>query len=187
MLDEIESFLTGQRSTPSTNRVLATVLFTDIVGSTERALAMGDDAWNAILEAHDQVVERHVTSARGAVVKFAGDGVLATFDGPARAIDPARSIHDAVRDLGLEVRAGLHTGEVEMVAGDVRGIAVHLAARIMALAVPGEVLVSGVVPPLVLGSGITFDDRGRHELRGIQDSWPVFAVRDASSAPHRVP
>ena len=178
VLDEIESFLTGGRVARPTNRVLSTVLFTDIVGSTERAAVLGDEAWTTALLAHDRVVERLVASARGVVVKFTGDGALATFDGPARAINCAYAIRDAVQDLGLRIRAGLHTGEVEMIGSDVHGIAVHIAARIMALAGPGEVLVSGAIPPLVLGSRITFDDRGSHVLKGVPDPWPVLAVRD---------
>jgi class 3 adenylate cyclase len=178
VLDEIESFLTGGRGAAPTNRVLSTVLFTDIVGSTERAAALGDEAWTTALGAHNRLIEQHVAGSRGAVVKFTGDGALATFDGPARAINCACAIRDAVKDLGLTIRAGLHTGEVEMVDGDVHGIAVHIAARIMALAAPGEVLVSGGIPPLVLGSRITFDDRGSHELKGVSDPWPVLAVRD---------
>ncbi|OBA82434.1 cyclase [Mycobacterium sp. 1164966.3] len=176
VLDEIESFVTGARAAATTNRVLSTVLFTDIVGSTERAAALGDEAWTGALDAHNEVVARHVGSARGEVVKFTGDGALATFDGPARAINCACAIRDAVHDLGLDIRAGLHTGEVEMMDHDVHGIAVHIAARIMALAGPGEVLVSGVVPPLVLGSRIAFDDRGSHVLKGVHDPWPVLAV-----------
>jgi len=179
VLDEIESFLTGARAARPSNRVLSTVLFTDIVGSTERATALGDGAWTAALGAHNRAVEREVSAARGVVVKFTGDGALATFDGPARAINCACAIRDAVADLGLSVRVGLHTGEVEMADGDVHGIAVHIAARIMGLAGPGEVLVSGAVPPLVLGSGLAFDDRGSHELKGVPDRWPVLAVRDA--------
>ena len=178
VLDEIESFLTGQRSATPTNRVLSTVLFTDIVGSTERATVLGDEAWTTALAAHNRVVERHVAGSRGAIVKFTGDGALATFDGPARAINCACAIRDAVEDLGLTIRAGVHTGEVEMADGDVHGIAVHIAARIMALAAPGEVLVSGVIPPLVLGSRIRFADRGSHELKGVPDRWPVLAVQD---------
>jgi class 3 adenylate cyclase len=179
VLDEIESFVTGARAARPTNRVLSTVLFTDIVGSTERAQALGDAAWTAALDAHNDVVEKYVASARGDVISFTGDGALATFDGPARAISCACAIRDAVQDLGLDIRAGLHTGEVEMVDRDVRGIAVHIAARIMALAGPAEVLVSGAIPPLVLGSGIAFDDRGSHALKGVRDPWPVLAVRDA--------
>ena len=178
VLDEIESFLTGQRRATPSDRVLSTVLFTDIIGSTERAAQVGDDAWATILAAHDRVVERHVTAARGTVVKFTGDGALATFDGPARAINCACAIRDAVQELGIQMRSGLHTGEIEIRDGDIHGIAVHVAARIMGLAGPGEVLVSGVMPPLVLGSRIAFEDRGSHELRGVPDTWPVFAVRD---------
>lgn len=176
VLDEIESFVTGGRAATPTNRVLSTVLFTDIVGSTECAEALGDKAWAAALAAHNEIVNRHVASARGEVVKFTGDGALATFDGPARAINCACAIRDAVQDLGLEIRAGLHTGEVEMTDGDVQGIAVHIAARIMALAAPGEVLVSGVIPPLVLGSRIVFEDRGSRSLKGVRDPWQVLAV-----------
>ncbi len=176
VLDEIESFITGERRVTPSNRVLSTVLFTDIVGSTQRAAQIGDDAWTAALGAHNGVVERHVAGSRGVVVKFTGDGALATFDGPARAINCACAIRDAVEDLGLKIRVGLHTGEVEMAAGDVHGIAVHIAARIMALAAPGEVLVSGVMPPLVLGSRIAFDDRGTHQLKGVPNPWPVLAV-----------
>jgi len=179
--DEIESFVTGSRPATPTNRVLSTVLFTDIVGSTERAVALGDQAWTAALDAHNDVVAKQVASARGKVIKFTGDGALATFDGPARAINCACAIRDAVQDLGLDIRAGLHTGEVEMIERDVQGIAVHLAARIMALAEPAEVLVSGVIPPLVLGSRIAFEDRGSHKLKGVHDPWPVLAVRDAGS------
>jgi len=178
VLDEVESFLTGQRSATPSNRVLSTVLFTDIVGSTQRAAQLGDEAWTTALAAHNRVVERHVAGARGVIVKFTGDGALATFDGPARAINCACAIRDAVEDLGLEIRAGLHTGEVEMADGDVHGIAVHIAARIMALAGPGEILVSGVIPPLVLGSRIAFTDSGIHELKGVPDRWPVLAVQD---------
>lgn len=178
VLEEVEAFVTGGRAVPQSNRVLSTVLFTDIVGSTELAAALGDDQWTALLAAHDRIVEREVSGARGAVVKFTGDGALATFDGPARAITCARAIRERVAEIGLTIRTGLHTGEVEVTDGDVHGIAVHIAARIMALAAPGEVLVSGVVPPLVLGSRIAFIDRGRYELKGIPQRWPVFAVRD---------
>ena len=178
ILDEIESFTTGRRPAAPTNRVLSTVLFTDIVGSTQRAAQMGDEAWSTALAAHNRVVERHVAESRGTLVKFTGDGALATFDGPARAINCASVIRDAVEDLGLTIRAGLHTGEVEISDGDVHGIAVHIAARIMALAAPGEVLVSGAIPPLVLGSRIAFADRGSHELKGVPDRWPVLAVAD---------
>jgi class 3 adenylate cyclase len=177
VVDEIESFITGERRAKPSNRVLSTVLFTDIVGSTQRAAQAGDAAWTITLASHNSIVEQHVASARGNVVKFTGDGALATFDGPARAIECACALQDALRDIGLEIRAGLHTGEIEMAAADIHGIAVHVAARIMGLAGAGEVLVSSVMPPLVLGSRIEFDDRGTHELKGVPGSWPVFAVR----------
>jgi class 3 adenylate cyclase len=178
VLDEVECFLTGERGATPSNRVLSTVLFTDIVGSTQRAASLGDKNWTSALAAHDNLVERHVAGARGVIVKFTGDGVLATFDGPARAIECACAIRDAVEDIGLSIRVGLHTGEVEKSDGDIHGIAVHVAARIMSLAAPGEVLVSGVIPPLVLGSRLTFTGRGEHELKGVPGSWPVLAVDD---------
>ncbi|AEV74890.1 family 3 adenylate cyclase [Mycolicibacterium rhodesiae NBB3] len=178
VLDEIGAFLTGGRRARPTNRVLSTVLFTDIVGSTERATALGDHAWGSILAAHNQAVEREAIDARGKVVKFTGDGALATFDGPARAINCACAIRDAVGKFGLHIRAGLHTGEVEIEDDDVHGIAVHIAARIMGIAGPDEVLVSGAVPPLVLGSGLAFDERGSYELKGVPDRWPVLAVHN---------
>ena len=175
-LEAVEEFLTGERVVAQTNRVLATVLFTDIVGSTERAAAVGDEEWMAVIEAHNALIERQVMSFRGTVISFTGDGALAVFDGPARAIECAEELTRAVRDLGVEIRAGLHTGEVEMAGSDVRGIAVHIAARIMALANAGEVLVSGSIPPLVLGSGLEFDDLGSHTLKGVPDAWPVFRL-----------
>jgi class 3 adenylate cyclase len=176
-LDRIEEFLAGDRVSRATSRVLATVLFTDIVGSTERAAALGDAAWTQLLESHDALVRRYVTSFRGQVVTTTGDGVLATFDGPGRAIGCATELCRAVPSLGLHIRAGLHTGEIEPVDGDIRGIAVHVAARIMALAGPDEVLVSGAVPPLLLGSGLRFEERGRHTLKGVPDQWTVYCVR----------
>lgn len=181
VLAEIHEFLTGERIPASTNRVLATVLFTDIVGSTQRAALVGDEAWAAALGEHNRVVERHVAGARGLVIKFTGDGALATFDGPARAINCACAIRDALAAIGLPVRVGLHTGEVEMVGTDIHGIAVHIAARIMALAEPGEVLVSGAIPPLVLGSRIRFSDRGDQELKGVPGHWAVLAVSNTSA------
>jgi class 3 adenylate cyclase/pimeloyl-ACP methyl ester carboxylesterase len=184
VVDEIESFITGARSSAATNRVLSTVLFTDIVGSTEHASAVGDAEWATTLGAHNAAAARQVSAARGHLVKYTGDGVLATFDGPARAIGCAFDIRDAVRELDLEIRCGLHTGEVEVMGEEVLGIAVHIAARIMALAEAGEVLVSGSIPPLVLGSGMAFVDRGSHPLKGVPDPWPVFAVVD-STAPGR--
>jgi class 3 adenylate cyclase len=152
------------------------VLFTYMVGSTEQPAAVGDDAWTATLEAHYQLVEQHVASFQGVVVNSTGDGVLATFDGPARGVECARSIRDAVHGLGLRIRAGLHTGEVEVVGDDVAGIAVHLTARILSLADADEVLVSEALPPLVLGSRLRFADRGRHALKGVPDEWRVFAL-----------
>ena len=181
VVDEIESFITGERTRAVTNRVLSTVLFTDIVGSTEHAATVGDAEWATTLGAHNAAVARQVAAARGRLVQYTGDGVLATFDGPARAIGCAYDIRDAVRGLDLEIRCGLHTGEVEMAGDEVRGIAVHIAARIMALAGAGEVLVSGSIPPLVLGSGVSFVDRGSHLLKGVPDPWPVFAVVDPTS------
>jgi class 3 adenylate cyclase len=176
-LSTVEQFLDGHRATPASRRVLATVLFTDIVGSTERAAALGDTQWAHLLEAHDTLARRHVASFRGRVVKSTGDGILATFDGPGRAIACATEMTHAVRELGLHIRAGLHAGEIEPFDGDVRGIAVHVAARIMALADADEVLVSSAVPPLLLGSGLTFQERGTHELRGLPDHWTVYCVK----------
>ena len=178
-LDEIEAFVTGRRSVAVSDRVLATVLFTDIVESTSLAAALGDQAWTSALREHNLVVETHVAGAKGKVVKFTGDGVFATFDGPARAISCACAIRDSMRELGLTIRVGMHTGEVAMVDNDAHGIAVHIAARITALAQPGEVLVSEAVPPLVLGSRITFSDRGHHELKGVPGRWDVLAVQGA--------
>ena len=142
VLDEVQTFLTGQRGAKPSNRVLSTILFTDIVGSTQRAAELGDDAWTAVLAAHDRTIAEHVGAWRGVTVKFTGDGALATFDGPARAIECACAIRDAMDDLGIQIRVGLHTGEIEMAAADIHGIAVHVAARIMGLADPDEVLVS---------------------------------------------
>jgi class 3 adenylate cyclase len=177
-LDEIEEFLTGARHVAEPDRVLATVLFTDIVGSTERATELGDSAWRALLDEHDLVVRRVLERHRGREVKTTGDGFLATFDGPARAIRCAVELRAAVGPLGIEIRAGLHTGEVEVRGEDVGGIAVHLAARVQAAAAPGEVLVSRTVTDLVVGSGIAFADRGAQTLKGIPGEWHLFAVTD---------
>jgi class 3 adenylate cyclase len=175
-LDEIEEFLTGARHTAVTDRVLATVLFTDVVGSTERAAQLGDRAWRALLDAHDGVVRRQLERFRGREVNTVGDGFVATFDGPGRAIQCACAIRDGVKALDIEVRAGLHTGEIELRGDDVAGIAVHLAQRVSALAAPGEVLVSRTVADLVVGSGIEFADRGEHELRGVPGTWHLYSV-----------
>jgi class 3 adenylate cyclase len=185
-LDAIESFLrdaweadSGEREP---DRVLATVLFTDIVDSTARMAQLGDRGWRELLERHHEVVRRELARGRGREIDNAGDGFLASFDGPARAIRCARSIVDGVRELGLEVRAGLHTGECELVDGKVAGIAVHTGARVAAGARPGEVLVSSTVKDLVAGSGIEFEDRGVHELKGIPGEWRLFALAGTSTS-----
>ena len=177
VVDEIEEFLTGTRRAAPTDRVLATVLFTDIVSSTQRAAELGDKRWRELIDAHDRTTRRQLERFRGREINTAGDGFLATFDGPGRAIECACAIRDAMRPLDLEVRAGLHTGEIELRGSDVAGIAVHIGARVAALAGAGEVLVSGAIPPLVAGSGIMFDDRGEHDLKGVPGTWKVFAVR----------
>jgi len=176
LVDEIEEFLTGSRPAPPIQRVLATVLFTDLVGSTERAVKLGEDRWRQLLRSHDAQVRRQLERFQGREVNTTGDGFLATFDGPARAIRCATRICDALRGVGLDVRAGLHTGEVEMSDHDISGIAVHLAARVAAAAGPGEVLVSRTVVDLVAGSGLTFADRGTHALKGVPGDWQLFAV-----------
>jgi class 3 adenylate cyclase len=161
---------------PEADRVLATVLFTDIVDSTARAAAVGDRAWRDLLDAHHEIARREIDRHRGRAVEFVGDGLLATFDGPARAIRCAVAMAEAVRSLGIDIRAGLHTGEIELAGDAVRGIAVHIGARVAGLAGAGEVLVSGTVKDLVAGSGIRFADRGRHALKGVPDEWHLFAV-----------
>ncbi len=178
VLDEIARFVAGRRPTEDEDRVLSTVLFTDIVGSTQRAADLGDQEWRTVLDAHDDVVRAELERFRGREVKMTGDGTLATFDGPARAVRCACAIREGVRRLGIDMRAGLHTGEVELRGDDVTGIGVHIAARIEELAQPGEVLVSSTVKDLVAGSGITFADRGTHVLRGVPDEWRLLAVED---------
>jgi class 3 adenylate cyclase len=173
---EIEEFLTGERHEREPDRMLATVLFTDIVGSTQRAAGLGDSAWRRLLEEHDTVFRQALARHRGREVKRTGDGFLATFDGPARAIRCAEEVAERMRSLGIEVRAGLHTGECEVLNGDVGGLAVHIGARVMACAGPGEVLVSSTVRDLVVGSGIEFEERGRRELKGVPGEWRLFAV-----------
>jgi class 3 adenylate cyclase len=175
-IGEIREFLTGHRVSLTPDRVLATVLFTDIVGSTDRAAALGDRAWRGLLEAHNTVVRSQLSRFRGVEVSTAGDGFLATFDGPARAIQCALEIGRLVKEHGLEVRAGVHTGEVERVGDDVAGISVHIGARIANLAGPSEVLVSGTVRDLVAGSGLEFTDRGTYQLKGVPGEWSVFAA-----------
>jgi class 3 adenylate cyclase len=176
ILDEVEEFLTGVRRGPGSDRVLATVLFTDLVGSTERAAELGDHAWRELLERHNAVVRGEIARHGGIVVDTAGDGVFARFDGPARAVRAASAIVAAVHGLGLEVRVGVHTGEVELVGDGVAGIAVHVGARISALAGPGEVLVSGTVKDLVAGSGLEFAEHGATELRGVPGTWQVYEL-----------
>ncbi len=176
VLGEIEEFLTGTRSVPEPDRVLATVMFMDIVGSTERAAEVGDARWRELLGAYHAAVRNELLRFHGREVKTLGDGLLATFDGPARAIRCGRAITEAAGSLGLEVRIGLHCGEVELIGDDVGGIAVHIAARIAALAAPGEVLASSTVKDLVAGSGIGFVDRGAEQLKGVPDEWRLFAA-----------
>jgi pimeloyl-ACP methyl ester carboxylesterase len=175
-LGEIQEFLTGTRYAPEPDRILATVLFTDIVDSTRTAAELGDQRWRELLEGHDRAVREALERFNGREVKSIGDGFLATFDGPARAIRGAQAIGDSCEPLGLRVRAGIHTGECEAMADDIGGIAVHIAARVSALAGPGEVLVSRTVRDLVAGSGIEFVDRGTHELKGVPDRWQLLAV-----------
>jgi class 3 adenylate cyclase len=182
VVDEIEGFLTGARKETSAdtsrNRMLATILFTDIVGSTERAAERGDRRWRQILDDHDQLTRTQVRNFNGREVKNVGDGFLATFDGPARAIKAAVAIRESVRGLGIDVRAGLHTGECEVRGEDVGGIAVHIGARVASLAGPGEILVSGTVKDLVIGSGIAFEDRGAKTLKGVPGKWRLYAVKN---------
>jgi class 3 adenylate cyclase len=176
LVGEIEEFLTGERHEREPDRMLATVLFTDICGSTERAARMGDRSWRFMLERHDALFRRALERHRGREVKHTGDGFLATFDGPARAIRCAADHAASVATIGLQVRAGLHTGELEVRDGDLGGLAVHIGARVLDRADPGEVLVSSTVKDLVVGSGIEFEERGSHELRGVPGEWSLFSL-----------
>ncbi len=180
ILDEVESLVTGAPARREATRVLATVLFTDIVGSTRRAADLGDSGWRDLVESHDAAMRGQLQRHGGREVKTMGDGFLATFDGPARAIRCATSMRDSARDLGVEIRAGLHTGECEVQNGDLAGIAVNIGARVGALASPGEVLVSSTVKDLVAGSRIEFDDRGSHELKGVPGEWRLFSVGEGA-------
>jgi pimeloyl-ACP methyl ester carboxylesterase len=183
LIGEIERFLTAARDAAEPDRVLATVLFTDVVGATQRAATLGDRQWRGLLDRHHAMVRRELAAFRGREIDTAGDGFLASFDGPARAIRAARTITDKVKLMGLDVRAGLHTGECEIIGAKLAGIAVHIGARIAALAGPGEVLVSSTVKDLVAGSGLRFEDRGAHVLKGVPGEWRLFAVdRNAAAA-----
>ncbi len=178
LLGEIEQFLTGSRGAPTADRLLATILFTDIVDSTTRAASTGDRRWRDLLNDHDRMANRQLHRFGGRQVKATGDGILATFDGPARAVQCGLALREGARQLGLDVRVGLHTGEVERRGDDIAGIGVHIAARVEALAQPGEVWVSRTVADLVTGSGIIFSDRGEHQLKGVPGTWRMFAVED---------
>jgi pimeloyl-ACP methyl ester carboxylesterase len=176
VLDEVEGFLTGVRRGADPDRVLATVLFTDVVRSTERAAELGDKRWSDLLASHHMAVRNELTRWRGTEIDTTGDGFLATFDGPARAVHCACAVRDAVRELGLDIRAGLHTGEYEIFGSTIAGMTVHTGARIAALAGPGEVLVSSAVKDLVAGSGIEFEDRGERQLKGVPDHWRLYCA-----------
>jgi class 3 adenylate cyclase len=175
---DIQEFLTGRRSEPEPDRLLATVVFTDIVGSTSRAVELGDARWRELLDRHDTMMRGHLARFRGREIKATGDGFFATFDGPARAVGCALAACKDARSLGLILRAGVHTGECEQRHGDLSGVAVHVGARICSLAQPNEVLASRTVTDLVVGSGLTFDDRGEHELKGVPGPWMLFAARE---------
>jgi class 3 adenylate cyclase len=182
LLGEVQQFLTGARRPRVSERVLATVLFTDIVGSTEQASALGDSRWRELLSEHNRLAEAEVEGERGRLVKSTGDGMLAAFDGPARAISAAQSLRDRLAPLGLRIRAGVHTGECEQLGDDLGGIAVHIGARVSSQAGAGEVLVSQTVRDLVVGSGLEFEDRGARELKGVPGEWRLFAVSDGNGA-----
>ena len=176
VIDEVEAFITGSRPTHDIDRVLATVLFTDIVDSTARAAELGDRGWRAILDSHEEIARAEVQAHGGVIADFTGDGIVATFDGPARAVRAALALRDRVHDLGIAIRSGLHTGEIERRGGGIAGLGVHIAARVMALANGDEVLVSHTVKDLVAGSGLSFQDYGMRELKGVPDTWQIFRV-----------
>jgi class 3 adenylate cyclase len=176
LVDEIEEFLTGARTSPDPDRRLATVLFTDIVGSTARAAELRDTQWRALLDEHDTIVRQELARFGGLEIDTAGDGFLATFDGPGRAIRCAGAIRDALARIGLAVRAGVHTGEVEVRGKRIGGLAVHIGARVAATGDGGDVVVSSTVKDLLAGSGLTFADRGEHELKGVPGTWRLFGA-----------
>jgi class 3 adenylate cyclase len=178
ILDHIETFVTGTTPASDTNRALVTILFTDIVGSTDKAASLGDRRWRGLLESHDAIAHSIVEQHGGRLVKLTGDEVLATFDGPGRAMRCASAFREALAPLGIRIRAGLHTGEVELRGDDIGGIAVHIAARVLERAGPGELLTSSAVPLLVAGSGLEFEDRGEHELKGIPGTHRLYAVEN---------
>jgi class 3 adenylate cyclase len=183
ILEEVQEFLTGVRYNVAVDRMLATVLFTDIVDSTRKVAELGDRRWRELLSEHDAIVRRELDRFRGHEVKTVGDGFLATFDGPARAVTGAAAIRDRVQELGIAIRAGLHTGECELIGDDITGVAVNIAARISDLAGPNEVLVSRTVTDLVYGSGIEFEDRGQAELKGVPETWQLFAASPEPARP----
>jgi class 3 adenylate cyclase len=176
LVEEIERFVTGAVQHVEPNRVLRSVLFTDIVASTTRAAELGDRAWREVLERHDALVDRVVAEHGGRVVKHIGDGALSAFDGPAMAMRCAEALNEGVAELGIELRSGIHTGECEAIREDLGGLAVHIGARVGALARPGEIVVSSTVKELVVGSDMQFSDRGEHELRGVPGSWHLYAL-----------
>lgn len=176
LIDEVEEFLTGVRGASDPDRRLATVLFTDVVDSTKHAAALGDGRWGELLAMHNEVSGRQLSRFQGRLVKTTGDGLVATFDGPARAVRAALAIRDALRGLGIEIRAGLHTGEIEIVGDDIGGIGVNIASRVMSLAPVGVVMVSSTVKDLTAGSGFTFAEAGAHQLKGIPDPWQLYTI-----------
>ena len=187
VLDEIERFLTGRLTSPPADRVLATILFTDIVDSTQHAAELGDRRWRGLLERHERLAEREVGRHRGRVVKSTGDGLLATFDGPARAVRAGVAMRDRVREsLGVELRVGVHTGECELIGDDLGGLGVHIASRVESSAEPGEVLVSGTVKDLVVGSGLRFEDRGERTLKGVPGQWRLHAFTADDERQHEM-
>jgi class 3 adenylate cyclase len=177
IVDEIEAFLTGERHQPSLDRILSTVLFTDVVGSTQRLAELGDARWADLLARHDDLARREIERHRGRYIDSTGDGLLATFDGPARAVRCAQALGAALGELGLDIRAGCHTGEIELAGDRIRGLAVHIGARVGALARAGEILVSSTVKDLTAGSGLQFEDAGEHELKGVPGQWHLYWVR----------